>query len=68
MCNLILFAGVYFITGTKHFQTPETGIAFTQIITAISTLSGGDDNQNVGFVRTHGSGTVGQVLNKYITS
>ena len=41
LTSFILYPGVWFITGTMHFQTPETGIAFSQIVTAISTTSAG---------------------------
>ena len=52
-----------------HFSTPETGIAFTQIVTAISTTSQAYDSENVGFVRTYGSGsggTTGQVYSQQV--
>jgi len=59
LTSFILYAGVYMITGTMHFQTPETGIAFNQIVTAISTTSQGYDSQSFGFVRTYGNGSGG---------
>ena len=59
LTSFILYAGVYLITGTMHFQTPETGIAFNQIVTAISTTSQGYDSQSFGFVRTYGNGSGG---------
>ena len=45
--------GSFFITDMMHFQTPETGIASTQIMTATFTTSAGYDSQ------TYRSGTIG---------
>ena len=42
-----------------HFQTPEAGIAFPQIVTAISKTSQAYNSESVGFVRTYGSGSGG---------
>ena len=65
----ILMPSVYLIMGTMHFSTPETGIAFTQIVTAISKTSQAYDSESVGFVRTYGSGnggTTGQVYSQQV--
>ena len=42
-----------------HFQTPEAGIAFPQIATAISKTSQAYNSESVGFVRTYRSGSGG---------
>ena len=48
-----------------HFQTPEAGIAFPQIVTAISKTSQAYNSESVGFVRTYGSGSGGITREEY---
>ena len=54
-----LGVGVWHIIGTMQYNTPDSGIAFTQVVTAISTTSTNYDSQTAGFVRTYNSGSGG---------
>ena len=54
-----LGVGVWHIIGTMQYNTPDSGNAFTQVVTAISTTSTNYDSQTAGFVRTYNSGSGG---------